>query len=293
MPAKFFLPAAEPLPFRDHFHQFRVESFGVVVLGQVVVQRFALRNETEVQVLVVPVAVAHVGIAENVEEIAHPGDLVLAGNLDVHAELVAAHGQVVLGAEIERVLDALLQARLVPLAVFHMEPRGAIRVGCGVVARPRTLNLEERVVNPCGALVRERHRRVGVETVDGVVVVERGQELEFLCAVPLVGAYDNRIFGRVLADFPENFVLDFVPNLGIACGGFVQEFHHHAGHSAVAFCQVRPNLAGVLAGVRVGEESLFVIAGQVKVVTWTFVQVEDYVQVSILDVLERLVEQCE
>ena len=47
MPAKFFLPAAEPLPFRDHFHQFRVESFGVVVLGQVVVQRFALRNETD------------------------------------------------------------------------------------------------------------------------------------------------------------------------------------------------------------------------------------------------------
>ena len=30
--------AAKPLPFRDHFHEFAVEAFGVIVLLQIVVQ---------------------------------------------------------------------------------------------------------------------------------------------------------------------------------------------------------------------------------------------------------------
>lgn len=105
----YCLLQAPPLPLRDHFHEFAVEAFGVVVLLQIVVQRFALRNETEVQVLVVPVAVTHVGITENVKEVAHPGKLILARNLYVNAELVATYRQVVLGAEIEGVLDACLQ----------------------------------------------------------------------------------------------------------------------------------------------------------------------------------------
>lgn len=79
------------LPLRNHFHEFAVEAFGVIVLFQIVVQRFALRDKTEVQILVVPVAVTHVGVAEDVEEVAHPGKLIFAGNLYVNAELVAAY----------------------------------------------------------------------------------------------------------------------------------------------------------------------------------------------------------
>ena len=254
-------------------------------------ERFALRDKAEVQILVVPVAVAHVGIAENVEEITHPGELILAWNLYIYTELVATYGQVVLGAEIERVLDTCLQTGLVPLAEFHMESCRGTCCGGSVVAWPRAFNLEERIVNPCGTLVRKRYWRVCMETVDGVVVVERREELEFLRAVPLVGAYDDSVLRGMLADFPEYFVLDFVPNLGIACGGFVQKFHHHAWHGAVAFCHVCPNLAGVLAGICVGKESLFVIAGQVKIVTRALVQIENHVQVGVLDVLESLVQQ--
>ena len=149
-------------------------------------QRFAFRNETEVQILVVPVAVTHVGIAEDVEEVTHPGELILAGYLYVNAELVAAYRQVVLGAEIKSVLDARMQLGLVPLAKFHVESSSAISFGGGVVTWPRAFNLEERVVDPCGALVRKRHRRVGMEAVDGVVVIERCEEFEFPGAVPLV-----------------------------------------------------------------------------------------------------------
>ena len=35
------ITAAKPLTFRDHVHEFRVEAFGVVVLWQIVVERFA------------------------------------------------------------------------------------------------------------------------------------------------------------------------------------------------------------------------------------------------------------
>ena len=281
------------LPAAQQFHEFAVEPIRIVVLLQALVQRFALGDKAEVEVLVVPVAVAHVRVAENFHEVLHPRELVLSCDLHVDAELVAGDGQVVLGAEVESVLDAFLQTSLVPLAVFDIEAGGGTGLGCGVVAGPGTFNLEERVANPCCALVRKRDRGVGVETIDGVVVVHRSQVLEFAGAVPLVGADYDGVLRGVLADGPENFILYFVPNKRICGRRFIQEFHHHAGLSTVAFRHERPHLGGVFAGIGAYEEGLFLRASQMEVMSRTLVQVEDYVEVVCLDVLDGLVQESE
>ena len=254
-------------------------------------ERFSLRHDAEVQVLVVPVAVAYVCIAQDFHEVAYPGELVLACDLHIHSEFVAGDGQVVLRAEVECVLDTFLQTGLVPLAEFHVEAGGCTGLGSGVVPWPRAVDVEERVVNPCRMLVREGHRGVGVETVDGVVVVHRGQVLEFVGAVPLVAPYHDGVLRGVIADCPENFVFYFVPNQGIGGGGFVQEFHHYARLAAVALGHEGPDLGGVLAGVGTNEEGLFLVRTQVKVVARALVQVENHVEVVCLDFLDGLVQQ--
>ena len=105
----------------------------------------------------------------------------------------------------------------------------------------------------------KRDRGVGVETVDGVIVVQRSQVLEFAGAVPLVGTNHDGVLRGVLTDCPENFVLYFVPNQGVCGGGLVQEFHHYARLAAVAFGHEGPYLGGILAGVGAHEERLFLV----------------------------------
>ena len=97
----------------------------------------------------------------------------------------------------------------------------------------------------------------------------------------------------MLADRPENFVLYFVPNKGICCGGFVQEFHHHALLAAVAFRHEGPYLGSILAGVGAHEERLFLRATQMEVVARALVQVKNHVQIVCLDILDGLVQQGE
>ena len=121
----------------------------------------------------------------------------------------------------------------------------------------------------------ERHGGVGVETVDGVVVVERSQVLEFAGAVPLVAPDHDGVLGGMLANGPENFVLDFVPNPGIGGGRLVQELHHHAGLVAVTLCHVGPDFRGVFAGIGADEERLFLVRTQVEIVPRALVQVQD------------------
>ena len=213
--------------------------------------------------------------------------------MHVYAEFIAGDGQVVFCAEVECVLDAFLQASLVPLAEFHVEAGGGTGLGSGVVAWPRAFNLEERVVDPGGTLVRKGHRGVGMKAVDGVVVVHRGQVLEFVGAVPLVAADHDRVLGSVLADCPENFVFYFVPNQGVGRSGLVQELHHHAGLAAVTFGHKRPDLGGILAGIGTYKEWLLLVRAEVKVVARALVQVKNHVQVICQNVLDGLVQQSE